>query len=478
MPQASIVSRVTSSARWAFLESALGATASFVTVLVLARYLSPGEFGRAGIAVALSMIVQSAVLGGMPDALVRSPSAHTQLSDALFWALFGVGAASAAAIAAIGLATAVWLGDRPLGALIAVQGLTTLAVAAAAVPTGLLLRKMRTQALVKRTAVAKLSGLVASCGFALGGHGAWAIVYGNLFAQGFGAIQLLGTMRRPALRWRDPLLGAALRAGMMSGALQSLGTLSSRGFVLAFGAAFGAYQVGLFNFALRLVEESCGVVISTLRRVTVASFAAAKRQGLDMAPLFVSGTNVIAYVTAPLFLGGAAVAPDAIALLFGATWAGAVPALQLMLAMWVVRANRMLVTAILVVEGRQRAMVGFGAVGLAATAIALALAAPFGPGWAKFAYAGTLVAVVFGGPTFARHTGIGVAAQIGAGLFPIALAIAMATVVVGLRIGPLVNVPLPWRLAVEVLSGGMFFAGLAVIFDRAGLARLLRLVRR
>lgn len=475
---AGIIARVSTSARWAFVESLIGAGASLLTVLVLARRLPPDEFGRAGIAVAVALIVQTALIGGMPDALVRAPSAHTKLSDALFWTLTAFGLAIAAVIAGVGGATAAVTSDARLGALIAVQGLGTIAFAAAAVPTGLLLRKLRTRALANRTAVSKLAGLCVTVSLALAGYGAWAIVIGGVSAQAIGTAQLLATMRRPRWRRHDPMLGETLRIGIMTGAQQSLGTLSTRGFILAFGAAFGAYQVGLFNFALRLVEESCGLVITTLRRVTVTSFAAAKRRGLDLRPLFLSGTNVIAYGTAPLFLGGAAVAPDAVALLFGSQWAAAVPALQLMLAMWVVRATRILVNALMVVAGRQAAMVGFGLVGLVATAAAFMLLAPHGPAAATFAYAATLIGVVFAGPAFARQTGIGISAQLGAGAVPIALAVAMAVAVTALRLGPLAGLPLPWRLVAQIAAGALLFTTAALVVDPAGLGRLRRLARR
>jgi PST family polysaccharide transporter len=478
MTQAAIVTRITRSVRWAFLESVLSALASLGTVMVLARLVDPAEFGRAGIAVAVSAIVQACLLGGMPDALVRAPSAHTRLTDAAFWALLGIGAAAAGLLALGGLVVALGSGQGRLGALIAVQGLTSLPLAAAAMPTGLLLRKMRTRALVHRTAVSKLAGLLASVGLALLGLGAWAVVLGNVAAQTVGAIQLLATTRRPHWRRQDPLLGETLRVGVLSGIQQSLGTLSTRGFILAFGAIYGAHAVGLFNFALRLVEESCGLVITTLRRVTVTSFAAAKRRAIDLKPLFLRGTAAIAYVTAPLFLGLAAVAPDAVELMFGSRWLGAVPALQIMLCMWVLRATRMLVNAIMVVEGRQRAMVLFGLAGLAATALAFAVSLPFGERWTTLAYAATLTGVIFGGAAFRRQTGIGLRDQLLAGARPIAFAAIMWSVVILLRDGPLAHLPQAARLTAEILAGMAVFAALALSLDRPGVARLWRLANR
>ncbi|MGL4543289.1 MAG: oligosaccharide flippase family protein, partial [Polymorphobacter sp.] len=333
MPAAALVTRVSRSARWALVESLVSASASTLTVIALARLLGTAEFGAAGMAMAVAAIVQALLLGGMPDAVARARSVHTAHTDAAFWAMTGLGALVSLLCLAIGAGVAL-AGQPRLGALVAVQGLAGIAVGAAAVPTGLLLRKLRTRALVGRTAWSKFAGL-----------GAWAMVIGAVFAQVAATAQLLLTMRRPRWRRHDAQLRETLRIGLLSGAQASLGTLTTRGFLLAFGAVYGLHAVGVFNFALRLVEEAGGLVITSLRRVTVSAFAAAKRSGGDLAPLFARGTSIIAYLAAPLFLGAAAVAGDAVPLVFGARWNAAVPVVQLMLAMWLVRALRMLVNA-------------------------------------------------------------------------------------------------------------------------------------
>lgn len=478
MPQSGLATKVSRSARWAFVESLVSAGASLVSVVALARLLTPGEFGQAGLAMALAAIVQAALLGGMPDALVRARSGHTRLTDAAFWAMLAIGLAGAVLCGLAGLFVAAVLGDTALGALITAAGAGCIAVGAAAAPTGILLRKMRTRALVGRTAWSKLAGLAASLTLALAGAGAWALVLGAVAAQAAAAGQLVATMRRPGLRWGAAGLGEVLRIGLLSGAQACLGTLTSRGFLLAFGAVYGAHAVGLFNFALRLVEESCGLVIQTLRRVTVTSFAAAKRQGADLPRLFARGTHLIAFIAAPLFLGGAAIAPDAVPLVFGAQWAAAVPAMQLMLAMWLVRAVRMLVNATMLVEGRQRAMTALAGIGAAATAIAFLVSLPFGVAASTAAYAATLVGVAFGGRAFARVTGIGIAAQLGPALRPVAIALAMVGVVTALRLGPLAGWAGVWRLAALVAAGMAAYAGAALLFDRPGLARVQSLLRR
>jgi O-antigen/teichoic acid export membrane protein len=320
--------------------------------------------------------------------------------------------------------------------------------------------------------------MVVSILLAWRGAGPWAIILGNLASQFAATAQLLAASRRPHLRLHDPHIASLLRLGFLSGAQTTLGTITTRGFIIAFGAAYGAHAVGLLNFALRLVEESCGVILNTLRRVTVTSFAAARRRGLDIRPLFMRGTAMIAYVAAPLFLGLAAVAQEAVPFLFGAKWAAAVPAFQLLLILWVVRACRMLVNAIMLVEGEQRQMVMLGLFGVAATALAFTLLLPFGPDWAIYAYSGTLLGVILGGGLFRRFTGITIAQQLLAPLRPILFALIMCAVVALARQALPADWPLMMRLALLIGAGGVAFTSLAFILDRRSLQDLAKIARR
>jgi O-antigen/teichoic acid export membrane protein len=212
--------------------------------------------------------------------------------------------------------------------------------------------------------------------------------------------------------------------------------------------------------------------------VTVTSFAAARRRGLDIRPLFMRGTAMIAYVAAPLFLGLAAVAREAVPFLFGAKWVAAVPAFQLLLILWVVRACRMLVNAIMLVEGEQRQMVMLGLVGVAATALAFALLLSFGPDWAIYAYSGTLLGVVLGGGLFRRFTGITIAQQLLAPLRPILFALAMCAAIALARQALPPEWPLMMRLALLIGIGAATFASLALILDRSSLHDLAKIARR
>jgi len=172
------------------------------------------------------------------------------------------------------------------------------------------------------------------------------------------------------------------------------------------------------------------------------------------------------------------VAGDALALVFGAQWNAAIPVVQLMLVMWLVRALRMLVNATMVVEGRQRAMIGFAAIGLLATALAFVASLPFGVRWTTASFAASLIGVAFGGRALAQVSGIDLRGQIAPALRPVGGALVMVAAVTGLRLGPLAELTLLPRLLLSVGAGALVFAGFAWSFDRDNARRAFNILRR
>ena len=84
----------------------------------------------------------------------------------------------------------------------------------------------------------------------------------------------------------------------------------------------------MLNFAMRLVDELGAMITASVGRVSLSFFATAHRAGHDLARIFVIGTHAISLAVLPLFFGLAAVAGDAVPLVFGARWQAAVPAVQ------------------------------------------------------------------------------------------------------------------------------------------------------
>jgi O-antigen/teichoic acid export membrane protein len=281
-----LLARLRRAAPWAAAESLFSAGATLVSTLVVARLLTPSDFGLASIAFAIVAIVQMLAFAGMPQAMLRTPNLVPRLSDQGFWVLLALGI----------LATfACWLLAAPLARfysaplllwLIAVQGIDCVLQALVQFPTALLTRKMRTRSLALRMFWFKAVSIAATLAAAVAGLGPWSLVAGSL-AGSLASVLLLWRTQPRLPRWRgfDATLLPLLRMGWLIMAEAALTTLAVRGFVLLFGKFHGLHDLGLLNFAMRLVDELGAMITASVGRVSLSFFATAHLARAGCPPL-------------------------------------------------------------------------------------------------------------------------------------------------------------------------------------------------
>ena len=451
-----------------------------MSTLVVARLLTPSDFGLASVAFAVVAIVQMFVFAGVPQAMLRTPHLVPRLSDQCFWVLLGLGVAGTLACGLLAAPVARFYGAPLLWWLVAVQGLDCLLQALVQFPTALLTRKMRTRSLALRMFWFKAVSIAATLLAAIGGLGPWSLVAGSLAGSIASVFLLWRTQpRRPRWRRLDPALLPLLRMGWLIMAETALTTLAIRGFVLLFGKFHGLHDLGLLNFAMRLVDELGAMITASVGRVSLSFFATAHRAGRDLARIFEVGSHAITLAVLPLFFGLAAVAGDAIPFVFGARWAAAVPAVQLLAVFWGLRLTRVLSPGVMRTLDVQGPLVFNAAInfGFAMAAVLLTRDLGFVAAVAAFS-ARMLVTIPAGAGVLARIADLPVGRQFQAVARPLLLAGAMAVAVLAARMLALASgMPLVPRLALLAAGGASLYAALVWVFDRPGLTRVAALRR-
>lgn len=470
--------RLRRAAPWAAAESLFSAAATLLSTLIVARLLTPSDFGLASIAFAVVAIVQLLAFAGVPQAMLRTPSLTPRLSDQGFWVLLALGAVATLACWLLAAPLARFYGAPLLFWLVAVQALDCLLQALVQFPTALLTRKMRTRSLALRMLWFKAVSIAATVAAAASGLGAWSLVAGSL-AGSLASVALLWRTQPRLPRWRgvDASLLPLLRMGWLIMAETALTTLAVRGFVLLFGKFHGLHDLGLLNFAMRLVDELGAMITASIGRVSLSFFARAHRAGHDLARLFEVGSHAITLAILPVFLGLAAVAGDAVPLVFGDRWQAAVPAVQLLALFWGLRLTRVLSPGLMLTLGVQGPLVFNAAVsfGFAMAAVVLTRELGFVAAVAGFS-ARMLVTLPAGATVLARVAQLPVSRQWHAVARPLALAATMAAAVLVARGLASDWPPLP-RLLALIAGGALFYALLVAAFDRTGIARVLALRR-
>ncbi|BCJ91930.1 lipopolysaccharide biosynthesis protein [Terrihabitans soli] len=464
--------RIRSAVPWAFGESLLSAVASFLTTLAAARFVAPDQFGLAALAIAVPAIVQSVLLSGPTNALIRARHVDGRTSDSMLWNLIGLGAVGAVICATVAIPFANFYGEPELAGLLAFQGIFgCLMQGAVSTPSALLSRKMRTRALAIRTLGQKLATLIVTAGTAILGYGAWAIILGSTAGLAAAMIVLLMSLpRRPRLQYSWSESVPMLRLGSLISLELVAGALTPRVILLIFGRLQGLEALGLLNFGVRLIDEVANVLNMSVSRVALPIFASLRRQNMSVHTAYVLGTRAIVAASSPALLGLVAILPDLVPVVFGATWLPAVLATQVVAAAWLLRFTRALAASVLLSAGRQAPQLLNSWVALAAGTATVLFLGHHDFDVAVWSYAApNFVAVPLGIYLLARYGGISIWDQIICAAGPVVASLLM---VVGLRYlsaYELYDMDPILRIAINIAIGVLFYSAYMLIFERRSL---------
>ncbi len=227
---------------------------SMASTIVLARLLTPQDYGLIGMVAILVAFVTMFQYLGLPAATVRWPTLNHQQVSMLFW----VNIALSGAVMLVAMASApvvAWFYHEPRLVGITIGYSFGIFLAGLAIQhEALLSRQMRFAALAVIETTSISAGLVAAVIAAWYGAGYWALVINQLTMPLVRAVEVW-----IACRWRPglPVRGAGVRAMLTFG-----GNLTGFSFMNFFarnldnaliGKYWGAYQLGLYAKAYQML---------------------------------------------------------------------------------------------------------------------------------------------------------------------------------------------------------------------------------
>jgi PST family polysaccharide transporter len=263
---------------WAAGEALFNTLHGLLSVVVIGHFIAPAELGAASTATVTVNLVEVFSSAGLSEAVIRSKSADTIVTDTAFVLAMGLALLGTALCALAGFVTAAAFEDHRLIALTLAASLTLPLNAAAAVPSAILTRKMRAGALTRRIIGGKILGFIALSLGAASGLGPWSLVMAGL-ATSAGALAMMSTVvsRWPRVRFHGHEAHGLLQFGAMFGAENFLHAISIRAFSLLFGYFHGLAALGYFQLALRLSEEVGALLYNTVIRFGLSYFAGRER---------------------------------------------------------------------------------------------------------------------------------------------------------------------------------------------------------
>ena len=311
----------------------------FAALVVLARLLTPADFGVVAMATVFFALIGKVKGFGLASAVVQRAEADPALLSRLFWlnARWNAGLALIIAAAAPLLA---WLyGEPRLLLIVPAIGAAAVLLALSAIHEGRVQRAFGHAGLSAVAVAVALAGAAAAVVAALQGWGVWALVVQQAVAKAGTAAGVL-----LLARWK-PLAPAAARAAAPDDAavreltgygsrLSAANVISHLGRDLDFvliGALTGGAALGLYHKAYRIAALPFKKVYRPCISVAFAKFSRLQDDpGRYRASL---RRAVLLMMTAicPLMAGLGLLAPQAVRVLLGTQWDGAATLLRLLL---------------------------------------------------------------------------------------------------------------------------------------------------
>jgi PST family polysaccharide transporter len=454
---------------------------SWASTLIVARLLTPADYGLVGMASIYIGLLQLVNELGLGAAIVQ----RRDLTADQIARLGGLGLLAGSAFVAVSLlaATAVarFFGEPALRGIVAVSSLVFLTSALQIVPRALLTRDLAFRRLAWVDGAEALITTVTALLLAVFGLGYWALVLGPLGGR-IGSTALLNTSRPHRLTWPRQLgtIAEAIRLGWQIVVARVAWYFYSNADVTIVGRVLGKDALGAYSLGWNIASLPVERVSALVTGVTPAVFSAVQHDRLALQRYLRVLTEGLAFITFPAAVGIALVAEEFVLLALGDHWRPAILPLRLLALSAAVRSVSSLLPQILVSIGHAKRNMQ---VTMLATLILPAL---FYAG-TRWGTGGVAAAWVIGHPVFVlplflfpalQVTGMRLSDYLRALAPAVWMTAVMAVVVLAVRWVTPSSWSLGARLAALVLTGGAVYSALVLAAYRERVQSLRSLVRQ
>lgn len=450
----------------------------FVVTIVMANYVTPGEFGLVGMLAVFTAIGQSLVDAGFTQALIRKQDRSELDNSTVFWFNLAMGVALYGVLFVCAVPISRFYDQPELAPMVRVLGLILPLNALAVVQRALLTVRIDFRTQAKATLVAALVSGGTGIWLAVRGAGAWALVWQQIVNAAVLALLLwIVTGWRPRPVWSGESFGSLFGFGSRLAAAGLIDTLYRQGWPLVIGKFFPAATLGYYTNAHKFADFPSSNLTGILQRVTYPVLCTIQDDPQRLGEAYRRFLRLAAFCVFPLMTGLAGVAQPLIVISMGAEWAFAAVLLQIICLQMMWYPVHAINLNLLQVLGRSDLFLKLEVYKKICGVAILCVTVPFGiQAMCWGGVATSLVALVINTSANGRLAGLGLWRQLRDMAGPLAGSLSMGAVVW------LVVLALPesnWlRLCAGICAGVVWYLGLAWLTRSEDLRMLLDLVRR
>lgn len=315
---------------WAYSSYVGGRMLTLVATAILARILSPKDFGLVALALLFMTVLETLSDLGVTQALVIvDEEKELETAETAFVWTVGLGFVFSLITAGLGPFAASFFHEDALIAILPALGLRFLLRSFGATHYALAQKRIDFRSRTGGELADVIVRGITSIALAIAGFGAWSLIIGYL--AGSVALTVVLWMMvdwRPRLKPKREHLPQMLRFGGTLTAVDISAAIFSNADYTFIGRFLGATQLGLYTLGFRLPELLIGNMSVVAGRVLFPAFAAIERANLSRA--FQHSLRYTLMFALPLTAGLAVLAHPLTVTVFGEKWADSAPVMQLL----------------------------------------------------------------------------------------------------------------------------------------------------
>src|SRR5438445_2542196 len=331
----------TAAAKWA------AQALSWASWLIVARVLSPEDYGLVGMAAVYLGLITLLSEFGLGTAVLVGRELSAEQTNQLngLAVLLGLASLLASCIAAIPLGRFFHAPQLPL--VVLAMSTTFVITSFKIVPLALVQRDLGFKALALVDVSQALVLAIGTIGFALAGFRYWTLVCGALLSTLISTAAVLRLRHVPFAWPRSASLKHAITLSYNIVVARVCWYASSNADFLMTGRILGKAALGFYNVGWTLASVPVDKVAALVGQVTPAFFSAVQTDLPAIRRYLLRITEGIALVTFPVSVGLALVARDFVLVVLGSKWEGTIAPLQLLAAYAAVRSITPLLAQVL-----------------------------------------------------------------------------------------------------------------------------------
>jgi teichuronic acid exporter len=316
---------------WSFVDTMAGQGITFIVGIILARLLSPREFGLIGMITVFIAVSESFINSGFSSALIRKKDCTNTDFSTVFYFNLAAGVLFFILLYLSAPAISGFFDEPELTSIIQVMGVILIIDSLTIIQRTILTKRIDFKLQARISIIASIGSGVVAIAMAFNGFGVWALVAQRLVKQGLNSLFLwIWNRWKPLLVFSTESFKELFGFGsklLISGLID---TIYRNVYYLIIGKFFSAQELGFYTKANEFKNLPSQNLNSIISRVTYPVLSTLQDDIPRLRNNYQKLIRSVMFITFILMMGMAAVAEPMIHTLIGAKWEPAIIYLQML----------------------------------------------------------------------------------------------------------------------------------------------------